>query len=243
MFYRCFIQKSKLKRVSNTVKFEYHLKITQSRKSAQVRKDSSKRQAEQKYATTNVIENEEPTEEIIEEQIHEQIVDFNKELVNEKFVSRDDSATEDNAELINEVVPVAEDIKKYVDETTVDEDVIVDNTNEKAANTTTEPVHGHIADDSKQQSRFFTKVGKALKSAKSKVSSFLASETIIFEKKKIVSTTLSDKGTDERGNLTETLCTTYLIRHIDISTCDHIHLTLKTKDCILQEVHLFERFV
>ena len=54
---------------------------------------------------------------------------------------------------------------------------------------------------------------------------------------------VSDKGIDEKGNLRQSLSTTYLIRHVDIDKCDSVSISVKPKDCKLAKAYLFVRFV
>ena len=95
-------------------------------------------------------------------------------------------------------------------------------------------------------SKLKQKFVKTYKSVKSRLPGKPTSQKLtVFEKKEKVSCIVSDKGIDTSGNLKETLCTTYLVRHIDINMYNELELslTLKTKYCVLQEVHLFERFL
>ena len=55
--------------------------------------------------------------------------------------------------------------------------------------------------------------------------------------------TVSNKGVDEKGNLRQSLSTTYLIRHVDIDKCDSVSISVKPINCQLAKAYLFVRFV
>ena len=54
---------------------------------------------------------------------------------------------------------------------------------------------------------------------------------------------VSDKGIDEKGNLRQSLSTSYLIRHVDVDKCDSVSISVKPKNCQLAKAYLFVRFV
>ena len=55
--------------------------------------------------------------------------------------------------------------------------------------------------------------------------------------------TVLNKGIDEKGNLRQSLSTTYLIRHVDIDKCDSVSISVKPINCKLAKAYLFVRFV
>ena len=98
--------------------------------------------------------------------------------------------------------------------------------------------------------KFFGKVGQVASNVKAAVGKtirkvFSKTENRQLETKKTHSyqIRMSDKGIDKKGNMRQSLSTTYLIRHVDIDKCDSVSISVKPIKCKLAKAYLFVRFM